>query len=142
MAVNVGQRNVPDTPQNRQLDACQKAKELALHTIKICKNKNIFVEEYQEALTNDIIRCSKDIFLTAARGNRVYVKKGNGRWQERVKHQTAAIEKCGDMLGYIDLARSLFHLKGKKVRYWSQLVLDTRALLIKWREATVKEHGM
>ena len=28
MAVNVGQRNVPDTPQNRQLDACWKAREL------------------------------------------------------------------------------------------------------------------
>lgn len=142
MAVNVGQRNVPDTPQNRQLDACQRAKELALHTIKICKNKKIFTEEYQEALTNDIIRCAKDIYLVAMRGNRVYVRKGNGRWKERVEYQTIAIEKCNDMLGYIDLARSLFHLKGKKVRYWSQMVLDTRALVIKWREATVKEHGM
>ena len=141
MAVNVGQRNVPDTPQNRQLDACQKAKELALHTIKICKNKNIFTEEYQEALTNDIIRCSKDIFLVAMRGNRVYVRKGNGKWEERVKYQWMAIDKCNDMLGYIDLARTLFHLRGGKVRYWSQLVLETRALLSKWKEATIKEHG-
>ena len=53
MAVNVGQRNVPDTPANRQLEACQKAMDLAIHTIQICKNKNIFVEEYQDALTND-----------------------------------------------------------------------------------------
>ena len=55
MAVNVGQRNVPDTPANRQLEACQKAMELALHTIKVCNNKKIFTVEYQEALTNDII---------------------------------------------------------------------------------------
>lgn len=41
MAVNVGQRNVPDTPANRQLEACQKAMDLAIHTIQICKNKNI-----------------------------------------------------------------------------------------------------
>ncbi|MBQ3281546.1 MAG: four helix bundle protein [Eubacterium sp.] len=142
MAVNVGQRNVPDTPQNRQLEACQKAKELALHTIKICKNKNIFTEEYQEALTNKIIRCATDIYLTAGRGNDVYVKKGNGRWIERVEKQSEAIELCNDMLRYIDMARSLFHLKGKKVRYWSGLVIETRALLKKWKEATVKEHGM
>lgn len=46
MAVNVGQRNVPDTPANRQLEAGEKAMDLALHTIKVCKNKKIFVEEY------------------------------------------------------------------------------------------------
>ena len=45
MAVNVGQRNVPDTPQNQQLQACTKAKELALHTLAICKNKNVFTED-------------------------------------------------------------------------------------------------
>lgn len=58
MAVNVGQRNVPDTPQNRQLDACWKARELAIHTIKICNNKNIFLPEYQSALRG-IIVCSE-----------------------------------------------------------------------------------
>lgn len=142
MAVNAGQRNVPDTPQNRQLDAVVKAKELALHTVKICKNKKIFTEEYQNALTNDITRCAIDIYLAASRGNNVYVRKGNGRWKERVEHQSIAIQKCNDMLCYINLSRSTFHLRGKKVRYWSQLVLETRALLIRWKESTVKEHGM
>lgn len=51
MAVKVGERNVPDTPQNRQLDAAWEARELALYTIKICNNKNIFLPEYQSALT-------------------------------------------------------------------------------------------
>ena len=71
MAVNVGQRNVPDTPQNRQLDAGIKAKELALHTIKICNNKKIFLPEYQSALTDDIIRLSKDIYLKVRRSNNI-----------------------------------------------------------------------
>ena len=85
MAVNVGQRNVPDTPANRQLEACQKAMDLAIHTIQICKNKNIFTEEYQDALTNDIIRCAKDIYIYAWSGNNIYVKPDNGRWPEREK---------------------------------------------------------
>ena len=54
MAVKVGERNVPDTPQNRQLDAVWYARELALYTIKICQNKNIFIPEYQSSLTDDI----------------------------------------------------------------------------------------
>ena len=48
MAVNVGQRNVPDTPANRQLIACEKAMELCLHTIKICKNKKTYYKNLAE----------------------------------------------------------------------------------------------
>jgi hypothetical protein len=55
MAVNAGQRHVPDTAGNRALDACEYARELAIHTIKICNNKNIFkliqrMDEYYNSL--------------------------------------------------------------------------------------------
>ena len=39
MAVNVGQRNVPDTPQYRGLKANELALNLSIHTIKITSNK-------------------------------------------------------------------------------------------------------
>lgn len=55
MAVNVGQRNVPDTPANRQLDACLKARELAEHTIRCCGNRKIFLPEYDGGITNDLL---------------------------------------------------------------------------------------
>ena len=140
MAVNVGQRNVPDTPGNRQLEACQKAMELALHTIKICNNKNIFNAEYQEALTNDIIRCAKDIYVYTWNGNNVYVQPGNGRWPERERLQLAAISKCNELLALINIARRLFHLKGNKVKYWSQLTIDARGLIRKWHDANAKQY--
>lgn len=141
MAVNVGQRNVPDTPANRQLEACQKAMDLALHTIKICNNKNIFKVEYQEALTNDIIKCAKDIYVFSWNGNNVYVTKNNGRWEQREKLQLASISKCNELLALINIARRLFHLKGSKVKYWSQMTIDTRAMLRKWHEANAKQYG-
>lgn len=142
MAVNVGQRNVPDTPANRQLEACEKAMELALHTIRICKNKNVFKAEYQDALTNDIIRCAKDIYIYAWNGNNIYVRENNGRWPERERLQVMAISKCGELLALINIARRLFHLKGKKVRYWSQMAIDTRRLLSRWHEANARQYGM
>ena len=139
MAVNVGQRNVPDTPSNRQLIACEKAMELCLHTIKICKNKKIFVVEYQEALTDDIIRCAKDIYTLTWNGNNVYVLKTNGRWKERERYQLDAICKCNELLALINVARRLFHLKGKKVRYWSELTLTARKFISSWHEANKKQ---
>ena len=141
MSVNVGQRNVPDTPQNRQLDACEMAMNLALHTIKICENKKIFTVEYQEALTDDIIRCAKDIYIFAWNGNNVYVQPDNGRWPERKKLQIAAISKCNELLALINIARRLFHLKVTKVRYWTQMVVDTRGLIRRWHDANAKQYG-
>ena len=38
MSVNVGQRNIPDTPQTKQCYAVDACMEFALHTQKICKN--------------------------------------------------------------------------------------------------------
>ena len=90
MAVNVGQRNVPDTPQNRQLDACWKARELAIHTIKICNNKNIFLPEYQSALTDDIIRTAKNIFVNVWTANNIMVKSQR-QWDYRSQYQQKAI---------------------------------------------------
>ena len=116
--------------------------ELTLHTIKICNNKNIFTEEYQEALTNDIIRCAKDIYINAWNGNNVYVQPDNGRWVERERYQYAAIAKCNELLALINVARRLFHLKGKKVRYWSSLTIETRMMIRKWHESNAKQYGM
>jgi len=141
MAVNVGQRNVPDTHANNQLDACEKAMELAIHTIKICSNKKIFVAEYQQALTDDVIRCAKDIYVFAWNGNNVYVRKDNGRWKDRERLQLASISKCNELLALINIAKRLFHLKGNKVRYWTRLTIDTRNMLKKWHESGVKQYG-
>lgn len=141
MAVNVGQRNVPDTPATRQLEAAQKALDLAIHTIKICGNNNVFDPKYQESLTNDIIDCAKQIYLDVWIGNNIYVRPDNGRWKDRERYQLDALTKCCELIGLINLARRLFHLKGTKVRYWTQLTIDTSAIIRKWHEANAKQYG-
>lgn len=140
MAVNVGQRNVPDTSANRQLQACEKAMELSLHTIKICSNKKIFTVEYQTAVTDDVIRCAKDIYINAWNANNVYVTKDNGRWKEREELQLLSIRKCNELLALINICRRLFHLRGGKAKYWSQLTLEARQMLSKWHEANAKQY--
>lgn len=113
--------------------------DLALHTIKICNNKNIFVAEYQDALTNDIIQCAKDIYTNVWNGNNVYVKADNGRWTERERFQLDAILKCNELLALINIARRLFHLKGKKVKYWAEMTIETRKMISAWHEANKKQ---
>lgn len=135
MATNVGDRNVPDTPQNRQLNACWKARGLALHTIKICNNKNIFLPEYHSALTDDLIRTAKDIYIDVWTANNIRVDKKKKNWEYRSNLQKKAILNCNNMLAMIGLARSLFHLRGKKASYWSKLAIETRNYIKKWHES-------
>lgn len=138
MSVNVGQRNVPDTPQNRQLDACWKARGVALHTIKICTNKNIFLPEYQAAITDDLIRMAKDIYIKVWTANNIRVTAGRkDLWAYRSKLQIQAVLESNNLLASIGLARAVFHLKGKKVAYWSKLVIESRNMIQKWHEADV-----
>lgn len=141
MSVNVGQRNVPDTPQNRQLEAGIKARDLAIHTIKICNNKNIFLPEYQSALTDDIIRTAKDIYKNVKAANDIRVKKEDPEtWEERNRLQKMAVRNCRDLISCISLAKPLFHLKGRKVKYWRDLTIETKEKIMKWHESDVKRY--
>lgn len=140
MSVNVGQRNVKDTSANRQLQACEKAMNLCLHTITICNNKNIFKEEYYDSLTRDIVECSRNIYTYAWNANNVYVTKANGKYAEREKLQRAAISECNRMLALVNIARRAFHLRFKKFHYWSQIIIETRRVLTGWRESNAKQY--
>ena len=145
MSVNKSDRNVADTPQNRHLDAAWKARGLSLHTMKICKNKSVFLPEYQSALTDDIIRLSKDIYLKVRRSNNIRMDvKDPARkaknWEARSNLQVSAILDCNDMLYLIELARALFHLKGKKAEYWSNLTVETREYIKRWHESDVDRY--
>ena len=136
MAVKVGERNVPDTPQNRQLDAAWHAMELADYTLKICTNENIFLPEYRDFLTNDIVQLAKDIYFDVWKANNIRVegkrKEELYAWRERLQRQ--AVLNCKALLAHISLARRVFHLKGKRVNYWSGMVIETRNYINKWRE--------
>lgn len=139
--VNAGQRHIPDTPKNRSLDACEQARQLALHTIKICNNKNIFLPEYQSALTNKIIYLATDIYSNAWGANNIMVGENPERWKERRRLQELAGNECNRLLALINLAKTLFHLKQKKVKYWGDMTIKTRNFIQKWKESDVSRYG-
>ena len=141
MSVNAGQRNVPETPANIQLDACWLARGVALHTIKICTNKNIFLPEYQTALTDDLIRTAKNIYIYVWTANNINVSKRAAHWKYREQYQFKAVLECNNLLAMIGLARSLYHLRGKKTSYWSKLVVEARKKIQAWRAKDIERYA-
>lgn len=93
------------------------------------------------AVTEDLIKTAKDIFCGAWAANNVKVDNSPEKWKQRKYLQERSVAGCNHMLAMIGLAKTLFHLRGKKVQYWSQLVVDTRGLLRKWQEADTKRYG-
>lgn len=143
MAVKAGERNVPDTPQNRQLNAAWYAMELAVYTLDICKNKNTFLPEYQTFLTDKIVQAALDIYINTWTANNIRVTEERKKelWSWRSKLQYQAILDCNNLLAYIGLARRVFHLREKRVEYWSGKAIEARNYIKKWRESDKQRYG-
>ena len=89
----------------------------------------------EDGLVNDVCRQAKDIYIKAFAANQINVKRQPGRAQERLQLQAEAIRLCDVHLATIQICAKRFHLRGKQVKYWGQLVVDTRGKLIAWHEA-------
>ena len=133
MSVPVGKRG------ENKLAAAMAANELAIHTIKICCNTNVFKLKYQTALTNDIVSTAKDIAKLTMRANNVLVKSTQLA-QLRLRYQYEAATKCNDMLTLIHLAKPVYHLPGRRVKYWTELIIKTRQLIRAWHDANAQEY--
>lgn len=122
-----------------KLEVCVQAHDLACYTLQITKNKNVFSEDYQEVLTNKIIQAALDIHLCVWSANNVLVKTPED-YQNRRQLQDTACIRCNVLLSLIDIAKSIFHLSGKRVHYWGSKVVTTRNLIRAWRESDYKRY--
>ena len=134
MSVPVNQRT------HGKLEAYSKAYELAVYTLKITANKKVFTIEYQEQLTNHIIAAALDVYMMVGTANDIIVRtdKDHGNYVERIDLQRQAIRRCGELNKLIFLAKPVFHLSSKRVKYWVGLTCDTRTLIKAWHTSDVK----
>lgn len=117
-----------------------KARDLAVHTIKITQNERYFPLEYRTALTNDIISKAKDIFVHAFTANEIKVDDNPEEWKERRRLQVTAVRECNELMALISIAKKTYHLRGKKVRHWIKLTKAARADLATWKTSDRKRY--
>lgn len=114
-----------------RLEVFVKAQQLATYTIQITANRNTFPPEYDERITNDLVKTARDIYAKAWEAN---LANGNTDWKTRDSLQKEAIRLCGQLFVYIGIAKGVFHLRSKRIQYWATLVSETKKLLIGWHE--------
>lgn len=122
-----------------KLEVIVKARELALYTHRILKNTKIFNPEIDELTIKHLKLASKNIYKYAYMANNIRV--GNALdWVRRDNYQNIAIDCCAELLINIGLAKSLYHLRSKRVKYWSGLIVDERKLLRAWNDSDTRRY--
>ena len=114
---------------------------LAAHTALILKNPKVFDPEVDVELINRIRNCAYDIYAKAWAANKINAEGNTINRAMRYQLQEEAILTCDAMHAYIGIAKAVFHLKKRKMAYWSRMILETRALLQAWKESDVKRYG-
>lgn len=117
-----------------------KARELAKYTIEITKNTKVFKPEYQTALTDDIIRTAKNVFIKCWTANNIRVNTKE-QAEERNRLQYEADQDCNNLLALIDLAKVIYHLKSKRIKFWAEKTIVARTLIREWRTSDSKRYS-
>ena len=133
MSVNVVMRNVPDTPSNERCLAVESALNLCLHTIKICKNRNIFTVEYID-IVSLATQYSIDVYTCVFTANNIRVTDGKSK-EKRLEYEKESLYILNSLLGIIEISQRLFHLRMKKKENWVRLALNAKSLISKWYQS-------
>ena len=69
-------------------------------------------------------------------------KRGDSDWEERSRLQLRAARNCNRLLALIGIAKSSFHLKSKRVKYWVGKVLKIRGMIRNWNESDSERYAV
>lgn len=118
-----------------------KAQYLASYTAQILSNEKIFNPETDTELIARIKNCAYDIYAKAWTANKIRADSSvqNRAWRDGLQEE--AILLCHEMLAYIGIAKTVFHLHRKRMKYWGNMILEVAAMLQAWRESDVKRYG-
>ena len=117
--------------------------DLVTYTLRITRNEKIFLPEYKGCVTDDIVETAKNIYIDSWDANNIRVlKRGDSNWEERNRLQLRAARNCNRLLALIGIAKSSFHLKSKRVKYWVGKVLKIRGMIRNWNESDSERYAV
>ena len=161
-----------DRKPKKNLEAAEKARALAVHTLRICGNRNVF-NPYVRTKTGEVDEDGQPVYVTHynpcfdslvselctdelefshmvwnANNIRVRTRTRNGVTEysqidagKRRGLQDDAIRRCNDLLADMQVAKSAFHLPGKKVKHWGKMTVEAREKIRAWRDSDVRRYG-
>lgn len=132
MSVPASRRN-----ENQTLKTLLLTMDLAYYAVKICCNENVFLPKYRNAVTDDLIRLAKDIYINCRTANGIRVSTIEDL-ASRSRLQLQAKADCDTLIAELDIAKRVFHLSGRRIQYWAGKTIECREYITRWRESDIK----
>lgn len=121
-----------------------KAEKLLRYTLEITANEGVFIPDFRKTVTDDIILSAKNVYLFIRDANDTHVRMGTSfqprDWAERNAYQREALRYSRRLLYLIDIAHRVFHLSGKRVKYWGSMTVEVRNRIQGWMDADTKRY--
>lgn len=124
-----------------RLEVHVEAQSLASYTAEILKNKNIFDPETDQVLIDRIRDCAYDIYVKSWQANKIRAETNEINHAMRYKLQEEAILLCDELHACIGIAKKVYHLRSKRMKFWSGKIMEVRKLLQAWKESDVSRYG-
>lgn len=124
-----------------RLEVHIKAQFLAVYTSKILTNENIFDPNVDRALIERIRECAYDIYIKSWQANKIRAETNEVNRAMRYKLQEEVILLCDEIHACIGIAKSVYHLRQRRMKYWSSLITEVRKLIQAWKESDADRYG-
>lgn len=115
----------------KELQVIVKAKELALHTMKLTSNCNRYPKKYRHSLVDKMQNKCLDIYTTLYEANRINNITNKYLRCEKI---TQGITYCDELLFFIELSMNLELLNDSSAAYWTKMVCDVKHMALAWRK--------
>jgi hypothetical protein len=112
-----------------------KADELAAYTVHICSNEKYFPKRYRWCITAKIVNTAIDISTYAHMANPIYVGGDLQMLRIRKSLQTKTYISTFNLLSLINIAYNTFHIDGRRVEYWTGLVIELQEMIKNWTKS-------
>lgn len=100
--------------------------------MKITSNENNFAPGISQVLLSKIQALAMEVYLNVWNANNVRVDDDLNKWLRRSHLQIEAAEKCNDLLALIYGSQTVYHIRARRIEYWSGLIIEVRNLVRKW----------
>jgi hypothetical protein len=116
-----------------KLEVLVKTEKLMRHTIN-CTTSKVFVESsFGYPLSIEMQELSIAIHISCCDANNIRVVDRETAIERR-NLQKHAFNCCKKLISRLTTSHTLFHLRGRKVKYWLGLITDAMNLIKKWKD--------
>lgn len=123
------------------LDVHMKQIELICYTIQITSGEKFAPQyRYQSVIIARIINKAIDIYTLSWEANNIKVDGYEDKYIRRRTLQEQAIEACDSMLGLVQIAKMMFHQRGKQNKTWCEKIVNVKKLTQKWKDANTEDY--